>query len=297
MIDLEKLRSFYYVIKEGTLLKAAAVLEKNHTTLSKHLTELEETYKVKLFVRKRKRLELTEKGKELFALAQNTIPNLENGASAILAPKAPTNSLRILTTTGIIGVWLLKQVKALLQEFPDLKVAIITTNADIDFEASKADIGILPKQLSKGLSQRKVKTLHHQLYASPEYLEKHGIPKTLDDLKNHKLISFYSDFEGNIGNVDWHLKKGLPEHSIRESQLSINSGFLLFEAACQGLGIMALAKEFEYIQSSNLVHILPEVTGPNIDIFFVIRADAILTKVQKALLRIMTPYNSLIIND
>ena len=38
MIDIEKLRSFYYVIKEGSLLKAAAVLEKNHTTLSKHLT-------------------------------------------------------------------------------------------------------------------------------------------------------------------------------------------------------------------------------------------------------------------
>ena len=74
MIDIEKLRSFYYVIKEGTLLKAAAVLDKNHTTLSKHLTELEETYNIKLFVRKRKRLELTDKGKDLFKLATKHHP-------------------------------------------------------------------------------------------------------------------------------------------------------------------------------------------------------------------------------
>jgi DNA-binding transcriptional LysR family regulator len=137
MIDIEKLRSFYYVIKEGSLLKAAAVLEKNHTTLSKHLTDLEETYNVKLFTRKRKRIELTEKGEELFKVAQNTIPNLENGAAEILAPKAQPLRLRILTTTGVIGIWLIRKIKLLCEEFPDLRVAIITTNMDIDFEASK----------------------------------------------------------------------------------------------------------------------------------------------------------------
>ncbi len=88
MIDIEKLRSFYYVIKEGSLIKAASALDKNHTTLSKHLTDLEQSYNIKLFVRKRKRLELTEKGKELFTLAQSTIPNLENGATEILSLSA-----------------------------------------------------------------------------------------------------------------------------------------------------------------------------------------------------------------
>lgn len=287
MIDIEKLRSFYYVIKEGTLLKAAAVLEKNHTTLSKHLTELEGTYNVKLFVRKRKRMELTEKGKELFKLAQNTIPSLENGATEILAPKAQPNNIRIITTTGIIGVWVLKKVKELTEEFPDLKVAIITTNADIDFETSKADVGILPKQNSKGLSQKKIKILHPQLFASPEYLKKNGSPKDIEDLKNHKLISYYSDYEGNIGNMDWHLKKDLPDHMLRESYLSINSGFLLFEAACQGLGIITLGEEFEYIKNSGLVKVLPHEPGPPIDIFYVTRADVVTTKVQKKFLEIL----------
>ncbi len=240
------------MIKEGSLLKAAAILEKNHTTLSKHLTDLEETYNVKLFTRKRKRIELTEKGEELFKVAQNTIPNLENRAAEILAPKAQPLRLRILTTTGVIGVWLIRKVKILCEEFPDLRVAIITTNMDIDFEASKADVGVLHKQNTPGLSQKKLRTIHLSLYASRDYIKKNGKPQTIDDLSNHQIISFYSDYEGNLGNIDWHLKRNLPDHSLRESYLSVNSGILLFEAGCQSLGIIPMMDEFEYLEGSNL---------------------------------------------
>lgn len=288
MIDIEKLRSFYYVIKEGSLLKAAAVLEKNHTTLSKHLTDLEETYNVKLFTRKRKRIELTEKGEELFKVAQNTIPNLENGAAEILAPKAQPLRLRILTTTGVIGIWLIRKVKLLCEEFPDLRVAIITTNMDIDFEASKADVGILHKQNVPGLSQKKLRTIHLSLYASKDYIEKNGKPKTIDELSNYQIISFYSDYEGNLGNIDWHLKRNLPDHSLRESYLSVNSGILLFEAGCQGLGIIPMMDEFEYLEGSNLEKILPEEKGPAIDLYYVFRSDVVLTKVQKRFFEILS---------
>jgi len=288
MIDIEKLRSFYYVIKEGSLLKAAAVLEKNHTTLSKHLTDLEETYNVKLFTRKRKRIELTEKGEELFKVAQNTIPNLENGAAEILAPKAQPLRLRILTTTGVIGVWLIRKVKLLCEEFPDLRIAIITTNMDIDFESSKADVGVLHKQNTSGLSQKKLRTIHLSLYASKDYIEKNGKPKTIDDLSNHQIISFYSDYEGNLGNIDWHLKRNLPDHSLRESYLSVNSGILLFEAGCQGLGIIPMVEEFEYLEGSNLEKVLPEEKGPDIDLYYVFRSDVVLTKVQKRFFEILS---------
>lgn len=281
MIDIEKLRTFYYVIKEGSLLKAASILEKNYTTLSKHLSDLEETYNVKLFTRQRKHLVLTDTGNELFKLAQSTIPNLENGATEILSPRKQSNKLRIVTTTGVMGVWIISKVKQLAQEFPDLQIAIMTTNADIDFDTSKADVGILPKQASKGLSQKKIKTFNFQLFANSEYIEKYGMPQNLEDLKNHKLISFYSDYEGNIGNVDWHLKKEMPEHALRESYLSINSGFLVFEAICQGLGIGTMLEEFEYMKHSKLTRVLPDEPGPIAEIFYVTRADRVLTKAQK----------------
>lgn len=292
MIDIEKLRSFYYVIKEGSLLKAAKVLDKNHTTLSKHLTELEETYKIKLFVRKRKRMELTQKGEELFKLAQSTIPNLENGAAEILEPKEQPNKLTIITTTGLNGIWLIRKIKRLLNEYPDLRISVITTNADVDFEKTKADLGILPKQSTKDLSHKKIRTLNHHLYASKEYLEKYGAPKNIDDLKNHKLISYYADFEGNIGNIDWHLKRGLPYHTMRESYLVINSGFYNVEAAIQGLGIIVLPDEYEYIKAAKLVQVLPKEHGPTFEYFFVMRSNVVPTSIQKRFLEILRDENA-----
>lgn len=297
MIDLEKLRSFYYVIKEGSLLKAARALDKNHTTLSKHITDLEQSYKVKLFIRKRKQLELTDKGQELFTLAQSTIPNLENGATEILSKSSNSpsnlNSLRIITTTGVIGVWVIRKINELKKEFPDLRPAVITTtsNMDLDFESSRADVGILPKLHSKSLSFKKVRTVQHALYASREYLDKYGTPETLEDLKDHKLISYYSGLEGSLGNIDWHLSRGLPNNTFRESALSVNSGFLIFEAGCQNMGIISTMKGFEYINTSDLVRILPNETGPLMECFFITRKNSVLSPVQKRFLEILSEEN------
>lgn len=287
MFDLERLRTFYYLIKEDTILKASAVLNRDRSTINRQVIDLEEYYGEKLFYKIKKRFELTEKGKELFKLAQEHIPSLEMGCAKLKIIDSYLKNLTIITTTGTIGIWLIRKLEKLMAEFPDLHVSIITTNADIDFENSKADVGVLPRLFAEGLSQKKVLTVHSKLYASPEYLNKYGAPKTLEDLKNHKLISFYSDNEGNIGNVDWHLKKGFPESAIRESYIRVNSAFLLFEAACRGLGIIAIGEEFEYLQNSNLVRVLPDEPGLNFDVFYVTRSNAIKSRVEKRFLEIL----------
>lgn len=61
----------------------------------------------------------------------------------------------------------------------------------------------------------------------------------------------------------------------------MNSGFLLFESACQDLGIASMMEEVEYIQNSNLVKIHLEEHGPSIDVYFVTRSDNVPSKVQK----------------
>jgi DNA-binding transcriptional LysR family regulator len=268
MIDLEKLRSFYYVIAEGSILKASILLNRNRVTINKHLLDLEKYCNAKLFVRKRKRFELTEKGQALFNLAQNSIANIDKGFADIIAAKNESHHLRIITTTGIIGIWLIRKLKIFMEEFPHVNVSIITTSMDVDFENSKADIGILQRLITKGLSQKKIKTFHSRLFASQEYLKKYGTPKTLDDLDSHKLISYYSNFEGNLGDVDWHLKKGNKENRIRNSHLRVNAAFLMFEAVCQGMGIMAVGEEFEYLKNSNLVEVLPHEGGLAFDIHY-----------------------------
>ena len=286
-MDLEKLRIFYHVIKAGSLLKASHILDKNSSTISKHLSDLEEDLNKKLYIRKHHRLELTEDGHELFSAAQKTIPLLEETEYHFKNKKQNSSGLTIVTTTGVIGIWLIRKIKVFLESYPNIHIKIITTNEDVDFKTSKADIGILPKQhhLSQ-VTHRKVHTVHSKLFASKRYLEKHGTPTRLEDLKDHRLIGFYSDFQGNVGNVDWHLTKNINSH-LQESWLTINSAFYTFEAACQDLGIITMAEEFEYLEESNLVNVLPNEQVV-IDIYTVMRSEQIVTDLIKSFIEILT---------
>ena len=78
MVDLEKIRIFYHVALEGSLLKASSVLELSSPSISKHLADLENKLNIKLFIRKRRGLQLTEAGEKLFVVASTSIKDLEN---------------------------------------------------------------------------------------------------------------------------------------------------------------------------------------------------------------------------
>lgn len=289
-MDLEKLRVFFHVMKEGSILKAAAVLDKSSSTISKHLSDLEDSLNKKLYIRKRYRFDLTDEGQQLFSVAQKTIPILEEAEHHFNSKKVKEDSskLSIVTTTGIIGIWLIRKIKNFLDIYPNVHIKIITTNEDIDFQNSKADIGILPKQhYQSKIILKKVHTLHSKLFASKEYLDKYGTPMNLKSLKDHRLISFYSDFQGSVGNVDWHLDNRTMSSHPPESWLTVNSAFFQFEAACQNLGIMAIGEEFEYLKGSNLVNILPD-EQVIIDIYAVMRSETILTDLHKKFIEVLS---------
>ncbi|MBN9412664.1 MAG: LysR family transcriptional regulator [Candidatus Paracaedimonas acanthamoebae] len=274
MIDFEKLRIFYHVAKEGSVKRAAQTLEKNPTSVWKHIMDLEHYFKTKLFLRRKKiGLELTELGKNLFKDVNNLIPSLERACTHYAQEEKPKDDLFIITTNGVVSIWLIQKLKPFLEYKQNLKIRISTTNSEVDFLNSKADIGILSKvNYSEGLTQQKLLTYHSKLFASQEYLDKYGIPKTFDDLKNHKLISFYPELPGYRGNVDWHLQENMPLHTLRESWLAVNSAVCQLEAARQGLGILAIPKETPLLQDAGLVEVLPNEVGPTFDVQFITRA-------------------------
>jgi DNA-binding transcriptional LysR family regulator len=74
------------------------------------------------------------------------------------------------------------------------------------------------------------------LVASPDYLSRHGVPKTLADLDGHKGI-FYT----NRGVADWRFQTPDGAIVVRASQaVGMNNGDMIRDAAAAGLGIALL---------------------------------------------------------
>ena len=100
-----------------------------------------------------------------------------------------------------------------MQLNPEIEVELIFDDKELDLSTRQADIGIFmrrPKQLN--YIQRKLVDINYHIYGSTKYLGKHGIPKNINDLNNHRFISFGKGAPSPVYNPDWALKLGFIEN-------------------------------------------------------------------------------------
>lgn len=268
-VDLNKLTTFYYVALEGSYQKASNHLGIKPPYISKQITALEESFKCKLFKRSHRSLILTEEGEKFLKSAQIIVEQVKRLEEISNSDKnGEDETIRIVTTTGVTNLWLVKKLKDFLELQPNYKLRIMTTDEKIDLTNHFADIAILPKMDSNpNITYRKLFSFNLKLYASKQYLEKFGTPEKPEDLDRHRLISFYHNEAGHRGNVDWHLTLGSKNKEPRIPFLVINSAIGQFEAAMQDLGILAISEEFPYIKPTSLVRVLPN-EGVAIPVYF-----------------------------
>ena len=132
----------------------------------------------------------------------------------------------------------------------------------------EADVAIrLRRPVQPDLIQRKLFTVHHHVYASPDYIRRRGIPKTLEDVDHHTLISF-GTAPGYLSDMNWLETAGRPDGSPRRPALKINSVYGQRRAVEAGLGIASLP---DYIvgKDSGLVQIELGADMPKFDTYLV----------------------------
>jgi DNA-binding transcriptional LysR family regulator len=148
-------------------------------------------------------------------------------------------------------------------------VELIFDDKELDLSTRQADIGIFmrkPKQLNH--IQRKLVDINYHIYGSTKYLGKYGIPKTTNDLNQHRFISFGKGAPSPVFNPDWALKLGVKDNKKRKSIMKVNSVMGLLLAVESGVGLAALP-DYLVSQSNNIVKVLPKSEGPITEAYFV----------------------------
>ena len=156
-----------------------------------------------------------------------------------------------------------------MQLNPEIEIELIFDDKELDLSTRQADIGIFmrrPKQLN--YIQRKLMDINYHIYGSTKYFEKHGIPKTINDLNKHKFISFGKGAPSPVFNPDWALKLGVKDNKKRKSAMKVNSVMGLLLAVESGVGLAALP-DYIVSLSRNVIKVLPKVEGPITEAHFV----------------------------
>jgi LysR family transcriptional regulator, transcriptional activator for dmlA len=199
--DLNDVRIFVAVGREGTLTAAALELQLPTSTVSRALTRLEKHLDVLLVQRSPRGLILTDFGKEYLQTCRRALRTLRAGGELLEGQREkPTGLIKVacpITMARSIFAPLLKQF---LARYPELRVEIEPYTSDWDREP-RDDVDVFFKVKAPRDSVRRVRPYpgtKRGIFASPEYLSLRGNPGTPDDLIQHTCI----------GSGTWKLARG-----------------------------------------------------------------------------------------
>jgi DNA-binding transcriptional LysR family regulator len=269
-MDWDKLRIFHAVAEAGSFTRAGETLHLSQSAVSRQISALEDSIKVSLFHRHARGLLLTEQGELLFRTAHEVFAKLAMTEAQLMDTREkPSGELRVTSTVGLGSNWLTPRIREFLELYPEITVNLILADRELDLGMREADIAIrLRAPVQPDLIQRKLMSVNHHLYASPDYLKKNGSPEKLEDLLNHKLIVYGEEAPSNIANINWLLKELEEFEQEIEPVFKVNNVYGLLLAVQSGLGIASLP---DYIIQGHqtVARVLPNVAGPSFDSYYV----------------------------
>lgn len=269
--DWEKAKTFFYVAKCGSFTNAAQFLNISQSALSRQIIYLEQHLGYPLFSRHNDGLKLTRKGHELFAIIEMLFYELKGFThNTPTTGNGKKRKIRIATTHAITAYILDDLIFAYNEKSPHLVFELITDDHLIDIILNDVDIAIRPYDpTAKGVQQEKLFTLQKKLYAAPGYLKKYGEPQTVEELKNHCLISHAHPEDHPYSDINWILRLGLPPGQLHEPIFTSTAVESLAKAAINGRGIIGSYAKMTFIKNSELKNILPFIKDEPIEWDFI----------------------------
>lgn len=229
---------FLRVLDLGSISAAARSLDLSVAVASQRLKRLERELGVRLLHRTTRQLHATPEGAALAEQGRMLVEDLE-ALTAGLRQSATdiSGTLRLTASASFGGQYISPLLPEFLAMYPGIRVSINLTDQTLDLVSAGFDLAIRIGALEdSSLVARKLATNRRVLCASPDYLHRHGAPRTPEDLADHECLLLF----GSHGRQDvWQMSGGDGRQvTVRvHGRFESNFGEVLRDAAVAGLGI------------------------------------------------------------
>ncbi len=268
MMDWDKLRVFHAVAEAGSLTHAGETLNLSQSAVSRQISALEENLGVPLFHRHARGLMLTEQGEQLYQTAKEIFAKLAMAEAMLVEGReTPKGPLKVTTTVAFGSLWLTPRMKSFLDLYPEIALSLILDDADLDLSMREADVAIrMSPERQPDLIQRHLTTIPMYLYAAPSYLKEHGLPASLEDLANHRLVVYGDGGHPPFPDVNWLVRLASAAGAVRQT-LTINNTNGILRAISDGLGVGSLP-EYMVPTDGSILRVLTDIEGPKVPAYF-----------------------------
>lgn len=252
-MEWEGITEFVYVAESESFTKASKKLEISTAQVSRQISSLENRLNIKLFYRTTRKVSLTEEGGIFYQHCRSVLDGLDAAKRSITNLQSkPQGKIKLTAPITYGEQHILPLVNDFIKLYPDVNVSAHLSNQQVDLVDEGFDLAIrLGKLSDSSLMAKKLGKRTNYVCASPEYIQKQGIPHTLSELEKHSCL---------LGTLDhWRFKESGRSKSIRVTGcLRYNNGHGLVDAAIKGLGIVQLPDYYiqHYIENGALITLL-----------------------------------------
>ena len=227
---------FVAVVKSGGFSAAARALGVSKSAVSKRINLLEKSLGVRLLHRTTRKLSLTEAGERYYEHASQALISAGQAEDAVMELQGdPQGKLRISSPMSFGRLHVAPLIPKLLQRYPKLQVEQVMDDKKTDLVAAGFDIAIRSGRLPDStLIARKLAPLRQVICASPDYLDRNGLPDAPTELSGHNCVLFSYSSDAN----KWTLCEQDQSQSVLVSgNYRVNNSEALLEALLAGVGI------------------------------------------------------------
>jgi DNA-binding transcriptional LysR family regulator len=259
-MDLNRVATFVRVVEAGTFTAAAKRLQLPTSSVSRGVAKLERDLGIVLLERTTRRVALTDAGRVYYERAREAVAGLDEAtALASDAAREPSGIVHVAAPPEMAAK-LAASLGAFVRRHPKIHVDVVTTARGAELVGGEVDIAIVLGPLEdSALIVRRLGTTLYRLYASAEYLERRGRPRSVADLARHDAVIY----RGVGGRATWDLlgPRGAERVEVKGA-LSGDSFEFVLDAVAAGHGVGLLPDQCLYAApSAGLVHVLPKVAA------------------------------------
>ncbi len=263
--NLTDLAAFSCLATHLNFRRAAEELRISPSALSHRLRGLEERLGIRLLNRTTRSVSLTEAGVALFNKLQPALATIDDALEAAnIFRTSPTGTLRIAASRPAIQLVLAPLIGPFIQKHPGINLEIVADSRLIDIVEKGFDAGIrLQESLERDMIALPIGPPHRlAIVASPSYFAQYDIPKTPNDLVNHRCLNLRFQ---NDKIYRWEFEKNGRELTVAvNGPLVMSDQYLMIQAVKDGAGLACLFEAYAKpsIEDGSLVRVLEDWCPP-----------------------------------
>lgn len=254
-MNFDGISEFVYVAETTSFTQAAKKLNISTAHVSRRITALEQRLNVKLLYRTTRKVSLTQEGQLFYQHCRSVLDGIEEAERVVTnLQQKPQGHIKLTAPVTYGEQKILPLVNDFIQQHSEVQVSAYLSNQKVDMVEQGFDLAIrLGKLADSTLMAKKLGSRTNYLCASPQYLEKYGMPHSLSELNDHSCL---------LGTLDyWRFKVAGKEKTIKvKGSLRYNNGTGLTDAALKGLGIVQLPDYYvkDFISQGKLLPLLSQ---------------------------------------